>query len=1008
MRSTHPFLYLCIVMFTLAACDSADTTTDPVAGTPAGMTGGTPAGMTGGTPAGAEGGTPAGTEGGTPAGTEGGTPAGAEGGTPAGAEGGTPAGMVGGTPAGMVGGTPAGMVGGTPAGSEGGTPAGMTGGTPAGAEGGTPAGMVAGTPAGSTGGSMMPLPEGDAFGMSNTIPAGQEDLYYFQTTDLQVVLLETSADGMGTCAPGLDTIIEVYAYANDMRGELIASNDDANGLCSKVLTEFPAGTYQVVVKGYNNGAVDDYILTISYPQAAALGEACSDQIVCTGTAVCDTTTNLCTSASPRVDSATAYYDANQLYLSLNGSDPNQDSGFLDSVALLDQNGLILETYQGDLFGDFIDGFDVTTFTFNTTIDFTGVDFNAVKKARITISDFDLNLSDPYEADVLLLPTIPADGACQTDLYTGKCAEGYVCVATEIGAIAGNCTSNTAPVLDQQAPMFAYSLDGVVLVKLNGSDAEDNIDGMRVRYLDSNNQTVQVQGADTSDLIIFDRIADTYYGAALLDWSLPEYSGIVAVEVSLKDAGNLTSDSTYIAVSTQPLIALGDSCDTNGLENNCGDYACVGGTCQDVIPHVTSGFTTRDGDNLFIKINGYDQDFNIYQIGFHALDAQGQVIAYADITDPLYFEPPVLNYAPNTTTGEFTASIEISNLFIDIPGIDSFLLYAKDSDDFESTPFASSIVIRPNLASGDACDSYRVENLCTSPFACENGTCQMPVPAEVVSARFFYNTNIPTPYLVIKTEVQEGSSALVPKLLFTPKNANGAIVELLPDVDVYLLNTANINETLDNGNQAVYFLLRGNLIDTITQIELWYRDVNDTESNHLTVDIDPIAPLAQGELCTANGNFGACSDGLACINHDGLGSTVNRCDMISQECPASWNVQTVQSVDPITWTFNGDTTGLINGTRGLCGGNGIEQVVSADLGAGTFKATISNSTLDTVLYARTICLDESEMNQLDCNDDTNGTLSEITFNLAQPQTVYLFVDAFRIDVSAAYTLTIVKQ
>jgi hypothetical protein len=578
-------------------------------------------------------------------------------------------------------------------------------------------------------------------------------------------------------------------------------------------------------------------------------------------------------------------------------------------------------------------------------------------------------------------------------------------------VTGFCTSNTAPVIDQLATMFAYSLDGVVLVKLNGSDAENNIDGMKVRYLDSNNQPVLVEGNEISDLIIYEQVGDTYYGAALIDWSLPEHSGIIAVEARLKDAGNLTSDSTYITVSAQPIVALGDACDQAGLENNCGDIACVDGTCQDVIPHINAGFTTRDGDDLFIKIQGNDQDSNVYQIGFQGLDAQGQVIAFLDITDPLYFEPPVLDYVVGTTTGEFTASIQVSNLFVDIPGIDSFLLYVKDTDEFESTPFASNIVIRPSLAQGDSCDSYRVENVCTAPLACENGACQVPVPATVVSAEFFYNTNVPTPYLVIKTEVQEGSSALVPKLLFTPKNANGAIVELLAGVDIYLLNTANINETLDNGNQAVYFLLRGNLIETISQIELWFRDVNDTESNHLTIDIDPsVSLLAQDELCTVNGNFGTCADGLACINHDGLASTVNRCNMISQECPAAWNVQSVQSVDATTWVYNGDTTGLINGTRGICGGNGNEQVLSANLSAGSFRATISNSTIDTVLYARSICLDETSENQLACNDDTTGlgNLSEITFTLAQPQTVYLFVDAYRVNESSPYTLTIIQE
>ncbi len=858
------------------------------------------------------------------------------------------------------------------------------------------------------------LPQGEPFGQSASTAQGEEDLYYFEITEGKAVALETSSDGMGACT-GIDTVIRLYAYQNDMRVEPeIDSNDDfGNGLCSKLVKFLQPGVYQVAVTGYNLGALAEYYLSISYPQIAALGQACDVNIVCESGAFCDTVTSTCQTSTPEILSANAYYEGNMIYLSGRGRDGDLDSSLLEMAEILDDNDNVL--YQVD--SAFLGLYDTVEFDFSLTIDAADFDAMLAKKVRFSLSDFNGHISNPLEVDISPLPLLAVGANCRTDNSTGRC-DNSLCLAVSEGATEGICSVNTAPVVTQDTAV-AYAQDVVLIVKLTGTDAEDNINAIRVKYLDANNMPVAVEGLTETDLPIYRRRDNTYYAASVVFDLYPE---IVAVEAKLLDAGALSSESVYLEFSVQPTIAIDGTCDAYLLDNNCGDYICDvfrfspndpplsdTGTCRDIAPRITSGFTTRDGNNLFIKINGIDKDQNILQMGFHALDAQGQVIVFMGITDPLYFNPPVLNYNPNNM-GEFTASIEINDLFVDIPGIASFKLYVLDRDGYQSNAFDSDIMMRTSLGAGQSCDSYRVENVCNVGLSCENNLCTVPTPPNLQSATFSYNAALATPYLVVKIIATPGSAEMSPRLLFTPRDSRGNIVPLVAGAEILLLRNAALNELLPNGDRVYHFLLNNNLSNTIAQIELWMRDVNDVDSNHLTIAKDDTAlNLQENEICDTNNYYGSCVAGLACSNEDGNSSTALRCATANPMCPANWTTFDLVDQGNNTWTYAGDSTVSENHSRGTCQGSGRDDILSFNAQAGSYVVTI-DAAFDTVLYARDYCNSELASDELACNDDYAGVSprSRIEFTLAQPQQIYIFVDAFSNDAGGAYTVTVTKQ
>jgi hypothetical protein len=206
------------------------------------------------------------------------------------------------------------------------------------------------------------IPDGLAFSQPHMLMLGSEDLYYFSITEKKTVLLETSSDGQGSCPSSLDTILTLYQYQAGMRSEpYLAKNDDKDTLagqfCSRIATVLEPGVYQVAVGSYHDQAIDQYVLTLSFPNPAQLGEVCNAQQVCIDASFCDLISQTCLSNAPQIQSAKAYYDADKIYLSADVQDLDLDSGILDQVIFFDANHVeigsissrLLDLYQSKNF-----------------------------------------------------------------------------------------------------------------------------------------------------------------------------------------------------------------------------------------------------------------------------------------------------------------------------------------------------------------------------------------------------------------------------------------------------------------------------------------------------------------------------------------------------------------------------------------------------------------------------------------------------------------------------------
>ena len=135
-----------------------------------------------------------------------------------------------------------------------------------------------------------------------------------------------------------------------------------------------------------------------------------------------------------------------------------------------------------------------------------------------------------------------------------------------------------------------------------------------------------------------------------------------------------------------------------------------------------------------------------------------------------------------------------------------------------------------------------------------------------------------------------------------------------------------------------------------------------------------------------------------------GSDPDETDVIVGLCGPSLSALDISG----TGEAMGSHTGALNEAMGSCGGNGGEDVYLFTLGAVADLLITTNNpmtTLDTVLYVRTVCDDTAT--EVGCNDDVMMPLlsSEVLIASAAPGDYWIFVDAFGPGSLGDYHLTV---
>ncbi len=187
------------------------------------------------------------------------------------------------------------------------------------------------------------------------------------------------------------------------------------------------------------------------------------------------------------------------------------------------------------------------------------------------------------------------------------------------------------------------------------------------------------------------------------------------------------------------------------------------------------------------------------------------------------------------------------------------------------------------------------------------------------------------------------------------------------------------------------------IDAAGQVDMGQVDAADLDAAVQVDAADPDAadPDAAVQVDAANPDAAlvdAAQDDAGAIELD-MGAI--EADMGGDECEPALSIDSFGA-------FAGSTVNTGNENLGSCGGIGTDVVYEIQLeSGGTICVDTFGSTQDTVLYARSICADNSS--ELACNDDTLGSDSAIQIELEAGQPAWIFVDGF--EGGGLYTLNI---
>jgi hypothetical protein len=184
------------------------------------------------------------------------------------------------------------------------------------------------------------------------------------------------------------------------------------------------------------------------------------------------------------------------------------------------------------------------------------------------------------------------------------------------------------------------------------------------------------------------------------------------------------------------------------------------------------------------------------------------------------------------------------------------------------------------------------------------------------------------------------------------------------------------------------------------------------SNALVVPVAVPRPIARGEACDLPPTLvRACAPTDVCLDLGGPADPAPpQCVDRLGECPIAWAVVDLDAaIDPAGgWSVQGDNSQTPYRTEAACdrgtGNADVYAFTAALAGNYRFATSMLAMGVDTVLFARSACLDPSVGAELGYDDDGAGNLaSELELALDANETVYLFVTRYGEGRGGVYTL-----
>jgi cysteine-rich repeat protein len=314
-------------------------------------------------------------------------------------------------------------------------------------------------------------------------------------------------------------------------------------------------------------------------------------------------------------------------------------------------------------------------------------------------------------------------------------------------------------------------------------------------------------------------------------------------------------------------AAGEACDPARQLDVCAAGLRCDGRCVDnhapVLSSASALRTGREGQHLFIQLDGTDADADVEVLGLAALDAAGAPVPWADpaATGTPLSEGLLALDTPVAGATAFSRTLTWRGFFTSFPAVATVELWLQDSGGLRSQRRSVAVTAAPVRVAGAACDSAGLADLCPtghrcagSPAACVPGTA--PALGQTAFLRLPGN---------VKRLLLEGTDPELDlsSVTLEPLTAAGQPrpVDLDGDGDV----EPSASLLVSQGPTAAFVLDfdASALPSDVEQLALMVHDGSGLQSPRRVLTLVDQPVVAAGGTCDARWKFDRCASPLAC-------------------------------------------------------------------------------------------------------------------------------------------------
>lgn len=323
----------------------------------------------------------------------------------------------------------------------------------------------------------------------------------------------------------------------------------------------------------------------------------------------------------------------------------------------------------------------------------------------------------------------------------------------------------------------------------------------------------------------------------------------------------------LAVQFLHARAAGEPCDPARQLDVCAPGLRCDGRCVENHAPALSGASAlragREGQHLFIQLEGADADADVELLGLAALDAAGAPVPWADpgATGTPLSEGLLALDAPAAGATSFSRTLTWRGFFTSFPAVATVELWLQDSGALRSQRRSVAVTAAPVRAAGGACDPAALADVCPtghlcvgSPAACAPGTAPSLGPAAFL--------RLPGD---VKRLILEGADPDLDlsSVTLEPLTAAGQPRPADLDGDGDVEPSASL---LVSQGPAAEFLLdfdASALPSDVAQLALSVHDGSGLQSPGRVLTLVDQPVVAAGGTCDARGKFDRCASQLAC-------------------------------------------------------------------------------------------------------------------------------------------------